>query len=94
MTYQNGVRSGLLDTISTLRLCNELQSEVIANMEQYQTIVVSPGEQDTRSGRQHGYQAELSYLHERKDALDTLISAVERYCAAAEGGIVASPAID
>ena len=42
MTYKNGGRSGLLDTISTLRLCNELQSEVIANMEQYQTSSSAP----------------------------------------------------
>lgn len=90
MFYQNGVRSGLLDTISSLRLCNELQSEVIANMEQYQSTVENPGEQeDSRSGRRFGYEAELSYLHGRREALDSLISAVEKYCAASAGGTIA-----
>lgn len=88
MPFQNGVRSGLLDTISSLRLCNELQTEVIANMEQYQNTVESPDRGDARSGRHFGYEAELSYLNERREALDSLITAVEKYHAASEGGMV------
>jgi hypothetical protein len=87
MIHTNGGRSGLLDTIGSLRLCNALQSEVIANMEQYQNVVAGGTEREARSGRRFGYEAELSYLHERREALNALIAAVEKYCAASVGAV-------
>jgi hypothetical protein len=82
----NEKRSDLPDTISTLRVCNALQSEVIQNMENYQAAMTPVGqERDARSGRRFGYFAELSYLHDRRAALDALIAAVERYEAATAG---------
>jgi len=88
MTHENGVRTGLLDTISSLRLCNQLQAEVIENMEHYQTTVENAAE-DGKYGRRFGYEAELTYLHDRREALDSLIDAVERYGAVSEGGLLA-----
>jgi hypothetical protein len=88
MAYPEEAGSGLSDTISSLRVCNALQSEVIANMEHYQATVIGVGEEDTRSGRRFGYKAELSYLQDRRVALDALIDAVEKYYAASDGGLV------
>ena len=84
----SGPRSAILDTISTLRLCNDLQSEVIANMEHYQAVVVGVDDEDPRSGWRFGYEAELSHLHDRREALDELIAAVEKYCAVAVNVVV------
>ena len=86
MTLKTGCRTELPGTISSLRFCNELQSEVISNMEQYQAVVEHGGHDEDRSGRKFGYLAELAYLHDRRSALDSLIEAVERYHVASEGG--------
>jgi len=87
MTIKSSSRAELPDTISSLRICNDLQSQVIANMEQYQAVMEQYGHDgEGRSGRKFGYVAELSYLHDRRIALDALIEAVEKYQVASDGG--------
>jgi hypothetical protein len=79
--------SDLLDTIGTLRLCNALQSEVISNLEYYQSVAVGGRQSEEEpSGRRFGYSAELSYLNDLREALDRVIASVERYCAATHRG--------
>ncbi len=80
-------RLGLQATIAGLRLCNSAQCEVIANLEEYERTVVgatSPDDADA-AGYRGGYTAELVYLHSRRQALDSLIAAIERYGQVAEG---------
>lgn len=87
MTIKSSSRAALPGTISSLRLCNELQSDVIANMEQYQAAMDHGGQNSgEKSGRHFGYVAELSYLHHRRHALDALIQAVEKYQIVSDGG--------
>lgn len=76
----------LRGTIAGLRLCNAAQSEVIANLEEYQrTVLGRTGATATGPGGLRGsYGPELDYLHSRRHALDSLISAVERYGVLAE----------
>jgi hypothetical protein len=77
----------LRGTIADLRLCNAAQSDVIANLEEYQRSIlglVSSSEEGT-GGLRGGYVPELNYLHSRRHALDCLIAAVERYRAVAVG---------
>jgi hypothetical protein len=78
-------------------MCNAAQCEVIANLEEYERTVlglagaVSETEDDSiPAGYRGGYVAELGYLHSRRQALDTLIAAVERYSALAEGLVLES----
>jgi hypothetical protein len=80
-------RSGLQATIAGLRLCNAAQCEVIANLEEYERTVLglATPEEPAPAGYRGGYVAELGYLHSRREALDSLIAAVERYSALAEG---------
>ena len=75
----------LQGTIADLRLCNAAQSEVIANLEEYQRTVLGVGSEPEAelAGFQGCYDAELEYLHSRRHALDSLIAAVERYGAVA-----------
>ena len=72
-------------TIAGLRLCNQAQRQVIANLEGYQRTVLGLDrrEESTPSGFPGGYGAELEYLHSRRNALDSLIAAVEHYGAVA-----------
>jgi hypothetical protein len=85
-------RAGLQATIAGLRMCNAAQCEVIENLEEYERTVLglagtgSQTEDDpVPAGYRGGYMAELEYLQSRRQALDTLIAAVERYSALAEG---------
>jgi hypothetical protein len=80
-------RSGLHSTITGLRLCNAAQCEVIANLEEYERTVLGVGieVEPAPPGYGGGYVAELGYLHSRRQALDSLIAAVERYSVVAEG---------
>jgi hypothetical protein len=74
-------RNGLQATIAGLRQCNAAQCEVIENLEEYERSVLglgTPGSSEP-GGYRGGYIAELGYLHSRRNALDSLISAVERY---------------
>lgn len=79
-------RSGLQTTIAGLRMCNEAQSQVIANLEEYERSILGIGvaEGPTPTGYSGGYAAELEYLHSRRQALEGLITAVERYGVLAE----------
>ena len=87
MTLKSNHRVELPGTIAGLRICNDLQSEVIANMEHYQVVVERGAQQEEgRSGRSYGYVAELSYLHDRRIALDALIEVMEKYRIVSNGG--------
>jgi hypothetical protein len=72
-------------------MCNAAQTEVIANLEEYERTVLgvsvsgSGAEAPSPAGYGGGYVAELEYLHSRRQALDSLIKAVERYSEVAEG---------
>jgi hypothetical protein len=91
-------RSGLQATIAGLRQCNAAQCEVIANLEEYERMVLGMGfveAQPIPAGYSGGYVAELEYLHSRRQALDSLIAAVERYSAVAGGlGVEGEPVAD
>jgi hypothetical protein len=85
-------RAGLQATIAGLRMCNAAQCEVIENLEEYERTVLGlvgaaseSADDSVPGGYRGGYVAELGYLHSRRQALDTLIAAVERYSALAEG---------
>jgi hypothetical protein len=83
-------RAGLQATIAGLRMCNAAQCEVIENLEEYERTVLGlagaeAADDSVPAGYRGGYVAELEYLHSRRQALDTLIAAVERYSALAEG---------
>jgi hypothetical protein len=71
----------LQTTIAGLRLCNAAQNELISNLEEYQRRVLGVGgEDDSRpAGYQGSYVAEIGYLQSRREAIDALIAAVERY---------------
>jgi hypothetical protein len=73
-------------TIAGLRLCNEAQNELILTFEEYQRKVLGVGEEtDSEPGGYRGsYGAELGYLHARREAIDSLIAAVERYSVLSE----------
>jgi hypothetical protein len=90
MAESNEGRAGLQATIAGLRLCNAAQTEVIENLEEYERTVlgVTAGDEIAPGGYRGGYIAELEYLHSRRDALDSLIAAVERYSQVAEGLVV------
>jgi hypothetical protein len=68
-------------------MCSAAQNELIANLEEYERRVLGRGapEEDLPRGYNGGYGAELGYLHSRRYAIDSLISAAERYHAASEG---------
>jgi hypothetical protein len=85
MSEQNSRR--LLGTIADLRLCNAAQSEVIANLEEYQRTILglASEDEDVPRGLNASYAPELNYLHSRRHALDSLIAAVERYRAVSIG---------
>jgi hypothetical protein len=80
-------KSGLQATIAGLRLCNTAQCEVIANLEEYERTVLGVGidAEPFPAGYSGGYVAELEYLHNRRQALESLIAAVEKYGAVAGG---------
>jgi hypothetical protein len=84
MSEQSNVK--LRVTIAGLRLCNAAQNEVIANLEEYQRTVqgLVAAREAGHGGLRGSYGRELEYLHSRRHALDSLISAVERYGALAE----------
>jgi hypothetical protein len=71
----------LQGTIADLRLCNAAQSDVIANLEEYQRTIVglATSPEESPGGIRGCYGPELNYLHSRRHALDSLIAAVERY---------------
>ncbi len=91
MTEPAETKPGLQATIAGLRLCNAAQREVIANLEEYERTILGLGinggsnNPSVPIGYRGGYVAELEYLHSRREALDSLIAAVERYGAIAEG---------
>jgi hypothetical protein len=71
----------LQTTIAGLRLCNAAQNELISNLEEYQRRVLGVGVEDESrpAGYQGSYEAEIGYLQSRRQAIDALIAAVERY---------------
>jgi hypothetical protein len=85
-------RHTLQTTIAGLRLCNAAQNDLISNFEDYQRKVLGVGFEDepASAGHHNGYTAEIGYLRARRQAVDTLIAAVERYTVVAEG--LATPA--
>jgi hypothetical protein len=78
-------RPGLEVTLAGLKQCNAAQCEVIANLEEYERSVLGVGVElpSAPAGYGGGYIAELGYLHSRRQALNSLIAAVERYSAVA-----------
>jgi hypothetical protein len=84
MSENSNIR--LQGTIAGLRLCNAAQGEVIANLEEYQRMVLglANAPEPRECGARAGYGPELEYLHSRRHALESLISAVERYGALAD----------
>ncbi len=88
---QHGQRR-LQSTIDGLRVCSAAQNELIANLEEYERHILGVGcaEGDLPSGYPGSYGAELDYLHARRQALESLIGAVERYHAVTDGLTVGS----
>lgn len=72
-------------TIEGLRLCSVAQNELIANLEEYERRILGVGmPADGPRGYPGSYGAELGYLHSRRQAIDALIAAVERYHSVSE----------
>jgi hypothetical protein len=87
-------RSGLEATLAGLKQCNAAQCDMIANLEEYERSVLGVGiDLDAApAGYGGGYVAELGYLHIRRQALESLIAAVEKYGEVAGGlGVERSP---
>ena len=68
-------------TIAGLRICSAAHNELIARLEAYQRQAAGtePGARGVPGGYGGGYRAELTWLHSRHDAIDSLITAAERY---------------
>ncbi len=83
---QQGQRR-LQSTIDGLRVCSAAQNELIANLEEYERRILGVGgaNEELPHGYPGSYGAELDYLHSRREAIDSLISSVERYHNVAHG---------
>ncbi len=72
---------GVQVTIAQLRRCNEVQSEVIAVLEEYIRTSAGIGFEDDDSvmGYGNGYILELEYLEARLAKLEGVIESFEKY---------------
>ena len=79
MTVPQNGSNAIEDTIGQLRVCNALQTEMIAKMEDYGCAVSGAGASEGESGRRYSYTSEIAYLRRWYAALEALIRTLERY---------------